>query len=85
MSPIEVLACRILADVLSDGTGVAGEIDAHSHFSELGVDSLTGLRFAKKLGDALDMDVEAEWLYDYPSIAELSRYLESTGANGALT
>lgn len=83
MSPIETLACGILADVLSGSVGGVGVINADAHFSELGLDSLSGLRFARKLGDALGVDVEAECLYDYPSIAALSRHLESLGVAGA--
>jgi acyl carrier protein len=63
---------RILAEVL----GVQErEIYPTATFSEMGMDSLLGLRFARKLQDALGMEVEPEWLFDYPTVEQLSRRL----------
>ena len=42
-----------------------------------GVDSLVGLRFARRLQDHLGREIEIEWLYDHPSIAQLAAFLET--------
>jgi acyl carrier protein len=80
VSPIETLVSRILAGVLADGTEVDNPT---THFADLGLDSLTGLRFARRLGDALGSDIEPEWLYDYPSVQALSAHLSALGFSGA--
>lgn len=46
-------------------------------FDELGVDSLIGLRFARKLEDATGVAVDLEYLFDYPTLAQLAAFLES--------
>lgn len=54
--------------------------------AEQGVDSLLGLRFAGKLSDQLDEEVELEWLYDHPTIAQLATFLEArAGTRSALS
>jgi acyl carrier protein len=45
-------------------------------FAEQGIDSLLGLRLTRKLADRLGTEVELEWIFDNPSIAELSRFLD---------
>ncbi len=55
------------------------EATVHTGFAELGLDSIAGLRFARKAQDALGMHIELEWLFDYPSVAELARFLETRG------
>ena len=44
--------------------------------SEQGVDSLLGLRFARQVQELTAVEVELEWLYDHPSIAQLAAFLE---------
>lgn len=42
---------------------------------EQGVDSLLGLRFARKVEDLIGAPVDLEWIYDYPTIAALAAHL----------
>lgn len=44
--------------------------------SEQGVDSLIGLRLARKLNELTGSEIDLEWIYDYPSIELLARFME---------
>jgi acyl carrier protein len=44
--------------------------------SEQGVDSLIGLRFAREIEELTGLEVQLEWLFDYPTIQQLSAFLE---------
>lgn len=66
-----------LRDALSELLGIdASQISLTHSFAEQGVDSLTGLRLTRKLEDILGVEVELEWLFDHPSIRELSQFLD---------
>lgn len=65
---------KLLA-ALRDTLGNEKSLSAQTGFSELGMDSLTGLRFLRKAQDALGIEIELEWLFDHPSVAELARFL----------
>ena len=45
-------------------------------FAEQGLDSLMALRFARKIQDLFGSDIELEWLFDHPTIAQLCRFLD---------
>lgn len=47
---------------------------------EQGVDSLVGLRFARKVEDLIGAPVDLEWIYDYPTIAALAAHLGQRAA-----
>lgn len=69
---------RRLRDELAALLDIAPEhLSTTTPFDELGVDSLIGLRFARKLEDISGVEVDFEWLYDYPTLAQLARFLES--------
>ncbi|MFC3377479.1 acyl carrier protein [Rugamonas sp. CCM 8940] len=53
------------------------------NLSEQGVDSLLGLRFARKIEDLTGSPVELEWLFDYPTIRQLAGFLEQRAATSA--
>lgn len=55
-------------------------LSADQPFADQGLDSLTGLRFARAVQDATGIEFDPEWLYDYPSVAELDRFLQGRGA-----
>ncbi len=46
-----------------------------TNFSEIGLDSITGLRFCREIGERIGEEAEFEWLYDYPSVRELAKFL----------
>ena len=52
------------------------QISLSEPLSEQGVDSLVGLRLARKLNELTGGEVDLEWIYDYPSIDLLARFLE---------
>ena len=45
-------------------------------FGEQGVDSLIGLRFARKIEELTGNEVDLEWLFDHPTIEQLAVFLE---------
>jgi acyl carrier protein len=67
---------EILSEILENLLGMqSGEIDAGRGFADLGMDSLIGLRFCRKIQDALGRPVDPVWLYDHPSISQLAQFL----------
>jgi aryl carrier-like protein len=73
MSSREQLLRSALAELI--------DVDAHAvcvntPFAEQGIDSLLGLRFVRRVQDLLGAEVELEWLFDHPSIRELSAFLD---------
>jgi acyl carrier protein len=50
-------------------------------FDQLGVDSLTGLRLARKIQDGLGFEFDPEWIYDYPSVSRLGKFLDENICN----
>jgi acyl carrier protein len=75
-----------LRTVLSELMQVdASQISSTQSFADQGMDSLVGLRLTRKLEDLLGVEVELEWLFDNPTIQDLSRFLdERFGALDAL-
>lgn len=53
------------------------EVDVTAHLSDLGVDSLIGLRLSRTIHDLTGRDIELEWLYDYPTIRQLAAFLDA--------
>lgn len=53
------------------------KVTVTAHLSDLGVDSLIGLRFSRKIHDLTGREVELEWLYDYPTIKQLAALLDA--------
>jgi len=53
--------------------------------SEQGVDSLIGLRLARKMTELTCIEIDLEWIYDYPSIDQLALFLETRAGSAALT
>ena len=51
------------------------QVSTTTQFDELGVDSLIGLRFARKLHDLMGIEVDIEWVLDYPTVAQLTAFL----------
>lgn len=54
----------------------AQDISITDDLSEQGVDSLVGLRLARKIEEYTGRAIELEWLYDYPTIAGLAGFIE---------
>ena len=70
---IETRMLQTLADLL--GVDVQ-QISPTMNFGELGLDSLLGLRFARKIGELTNVETDLEWIFDYPTVRELSGFLE---------
>lgn len=67
---------EILAGVLYT---TPSKIDPAKPFQELGLDSILGVEFVKKLGDEFRTELKATKLYDYATVSELAKYLRSLG------
>ena len=57
------------------------QISPTMSFDDLGLDSLLGLRFARKVGEVIDVETDLEWIFDYPTVRELSGFLEQRAAS----
>jgi acyl carrier protein len=51
------------------------QLSVDTDLGEQGVDSLIGLRFARGIEELLGREIELEWLFDHPSIAQLASFL----------
>jgi acyl carrier protein len=71
MAPYEEKLLGALRETLGDEPGLSTQ----TNFAELGLDSLTGLRFLRKAQNALGVEIDLEWLFDHPSVAELACFL----------
>jgi acyl carrier protein len=60
----------------------AGEIDAGSKFTELGLDSGKSVQFVLALEDRLGLELDAEVLESYPTLAALAERLAAKAASG---
>ncbi|MCR9191830.1 MAG: SDR family NAD(P)-dependent oxidoreductase, partial [Gammaproteobacteria bacterium] len=52
-------------------------MDAHKSFFELGLDSLTSAIFSQQISRALSIQLNAQKLFDYPTISKLTQYILS--------
>ncbi len=59
------------------------QVPVDADLGEQGVDSLVGLRLARKLEELTGSEVELEWLLDHPTIAQLARFLEQRAPSAA--
>jgi acyl carrier protein len=72
MSKLQSHLIAALADVLKLPPS---QVSPSKSFTEQGIDSLTALRLARKIHDHTAIEVELEWLLDYPTILDLERFL----------
>ena len=73
MSSREQLLRNALAGVIEVD---AQDVSLTVPFAEQGVDSLLGLRFVRQVQDLLDTEIELEWMFDHPTIRQLSDFLD---------
>lgn len=75
---------RQLIDLLQAFLGdEAPRITPASRFDALGLDSLASLRFARRAQDALGIEIDLEWFYDHPTVADFAHFLDTRdGASG---
>lgn len=72
MSMLQSHLIAALADVMDVSPA---QVSLSKSFTEQGLDSLTALRLARKIHDRTAIEIELEWLLDYPTILELERFL----------
>ncbi len=51
------------------------EVDAHRQFVDLGLDSITGVTWVRRINAAYGTRIEATKVYSYPTLAEFARFL----------
>lgn len=74
----------LLREELAELLGMdAAALSDSTNFSDLGVDSLVGLRFIRRVQEAIGREVDFEWMFDYPTIGQLSTFLDSQFNRGA--
>ena len=74
---------QLLADELHLS---AGEIDDTTQFIDLGLDSITGVTWIRKINQYYKTAIEATKVYSYPSIEQLSRFVKrEAGLNDEVT
>ena len=71
---VEAIVRQQAANILE---AVAVELDLDASFSELGVDSLSGLRLMDVLNQHFNLTMTADVIYDHSTIRELARHIAS--------
>jgi acyl carrier protein len=71
--------CAIAAELLG-----ASRVGINDNFFELGGHSLLATRFVSRLRDVLHVELEVRALFEYPTIAELSRAFFESSVEGEL-
>ncbi|MCB0190965.1 MAG: SDR family NAD(P)-dependent oxidoreductase, partial [Anaerolineae bacterium] len=51
------------------------EVEAHKKFVDLGLDSITGVEWSKRINAEFGLNLSATILYDYPTLRRLANYL----------
>jgi len=65
-----------IAGILQDALGIK-EVGIHDSFAELGGHSLLAVRIVAELRRAFEIDLPVRALFDAPTVAELSRYIDA--------
>ena len=76
-----------LKDALAEVLFVdADSIDEYDPMADLGLDSILLVELVKKINETFGVNIKATRMYDYPTVAELSKFLalEMAGANHAV-
>ena len=60
----------------------AEKIDPHTKFARLGVDSAMAVFLVMELEDWLELELAPDLVFEYPTIAELARYLAKRPRGG---
>lgn len=74
---IETRLQQALAELL--GVDVQA-VSPTMRFDDLGLDSLLGLRFSRSIAELVNIEADLEWIFDYPTVRELSGFLEQHAA-----
>ena len=59
----------------------ADDIDEDIQFADLGLDSITGVTWVRKINERYHTSIEATKVYSYPTLRRLSRYVEQEAQN----
>ncbi|TQV86003.1 SDR family NAD(P)-dependent oxidoreductase [Aliikangiella coralliicola] len=65
---------KLLADELHMSTT---EIDEDAQFVDLGLDSITGVTWVRKINDKYQLSIEATRVYSYPTLKEFSTFVQT--------
>ncbi|TDR36317.1 acyl transferase domain-containing protein [Tahibacter aquaticus] len=64
----------------------AGDIDDDAQFIDLGLDSIVGVTWVRKINERYGLDIEATKVYSHPTLAQLSRHVrDEADKRGLLT
>lgn len=87
-APVATTAAMNLADVIEVLKDLlahelhmqAGDLDHDMQFTDLGLDSITGVTWIRRINERYGTSIEATKVYSYPTLAQLSRFVmqEST-------
>ncbi|MFB9619075.1 SDR family NAD(P)-dependent oxidoreductase [Brooklawnia cerclae] len=72
---VEAQLVRLLAEVISASEA---DIDPSASFMDIGLDSISGLKFVRAVADAWSIDLGDTVVFDFPTIASLSEHILDT-------
>ena len=62
----------------------AGEIEDDAQFIDLGLDSIVGVTWIRRINERYGLDIEATKVYSHPTLAQLSRHVRDEAARRGL-
>lgn len=74
MNKTETLLSTALADLMKVSPD---QLSVTMTFDEIGVDSLVGLRFIKKIRNVTGIQIEQQEIFDHPSMRALAQLLDA--------
>ena len=87
-APSQSIADDVLASVTAGLRGLLAkelllqesDIDDHSQFVDLGLDSVSGVTWMRKINEKYGTSIEATKVYSHPTLAQLSRHVQDEAA-----
>ncbi|MEM7348512.1 MAG: beta-ketoacyl synthase N-terminal-like domain-containing protein, partial [Chloroflexota bacterium] len=71
--------------ILNETLYLDTQVDEEKPFSDLGMDSITGVEFVKRINQAFEIEMKASKLYDHPTVKELAAYIFTCIEEAGLT
>ncbi|KAG9589893.1 hypothetical protein KCV01_g12059, partial [Aureobasidium melanogenum] len=55
----------------------ASDIDAHAQFVDLGLDSIVGVTWVRRINETYGLQIEATRVYSHPTLAQMTRHIDA--------
>lgn len=68
---------QLMIKLIADETGLnSNEINKQSSFADLGIDSIRAIHLLDLLEKKIQITIDPYWFWEYPTVIEMSSFLE---------